>query len=736
MYPRLLIIQLLTLCNLTSMADWVPKCTGQGWNSLIVHKLFYLNENEAFASGGLGNIYHTLNNWKDFETFSTNLPATQQIEYLEMTSRTKGIVVTRGVYTLGNDSTFIYLTENGGFKWEKVFTLPIPKPSRRWDISVEDLFFQRKSSNLYILFGDIICYGSVNGRQWETVRYPYQRENYNVSFKVLTDTIWSFEFDIERPYTKNRGKSWGGLLTDPEIYYYNSGLGNSIQRIKAVDFEKIIIDEYSFKYKTWTLLNSKPGMVLDIKEVVQLSSNYLLIMYWNSADLLTKNHTVYNRDKNTWIDLDTFSNFFDLKNWTVKGNDFVTITWDGRLLETKDFGQTWQAITDNKPTRMVAADFLTFNRNMGVSLSRYSDFTFSTDSGETWRQIDYSNFLKQFNLTFPAYLSLSYDNNAEIYIIEDRTWKVIPEKDSFNLVETQFKYNDSVVLCVNISDKGQDGIFVLGILNDSLYLFKSSENGELTRLHAQKNPGQNGKRDRLLIQNKNYVVFSAGKSIFCYYKKDGKVALLTDSLFNSVHSLDFAKDEILAVGAYLETFFYDLKTNNSRSILHFKEDLMKYGAISSMASNGNGGLLLSNDKVLYKTDTDNFNTFVLDTTFKINTYNEIVRYWNGHYWASSFWNIYKNEEEKKHEIPPCLKVQNIWPNPFHEEFSVQLKVEKNTLVHFECFNSLGQLINDFEIKLNIGVYDKQVNQGSLAKGIYYLKVTSDCGNNNFKLIQY
>ncbi len=729
MNPRLLLILCLTLCNLNSKADWVPKCSGDGWNSLIFQKIFYLNDKEAFATGGLGYIYHTLNNWVDFEKIYANLPATEQVEYLEMTSPTKGILVSRSVFSFGYGSSFIYKTENGGYKWEKVFTLPIPNPSIRYDIGAEDMFFQRKGAQLFILFGDIICYGTIDSKQWNTVRYPFPRDTYNYSFSVLNDSIWCMQFGIDKPYTKNKGKSWSPYLTDPDLGEHGSSLGNSIQRINTTDFQNYNIEEYSFKSKTWTLLNYKFAM--EVKKILQLSDNYLLISYyyWPVSKVV---HTVYDRKDNVWIDLDTLSNFFDLNKWFVKDKGFVTITWDGRLIETKDFGQTWKAIISEKPNKSIRPQFLSFNKNMGVSLSEYGDFIFSTNSGETWKFIS-SDSMIRFLPGITTGISLSHQNDAELYLLSNKLKRIVPNNDSFKLVDAGFRYMGNTVLCDNISDRGLEGIFVLGVLDDSLYLFKSNANGDLTSLFSKINPGRNGNMDRLLIQNKNYVVFSADKSIYSYNKQTEKITILTDSLYNSVFSLDFATEEIIVAGTFLSTFIYDFSTNKLKTIMQSNNDIAKYGWFRSMATDGNGGLLLSNYNVLYRTSISNFNTLVLDSTFKSESINEIVRYWNGHYWVGTFWNIYKNEPINNTE-PACLEIQTIWPNPVENLFTIRIKTKANSLVKFQCYNSLGQLINDFDEFFEEGLYDKMIDLENLSNGMYYFKVTSPCGSKVFKLI--
>jgi photosystem II stability/assembly factor-like uncharacterized protein len=724
MSPKPIIVALLLLAGLTANADWTPKFSNKGSNGMFIKKVFYVNDNEAYASNGGSYIYHTLNNWKDYETIITNIPAFEQVEFIEMTSKTKGILVTKQMANMTYGQSYIYVTVNGGHRWDRVFEMPVPEPSVRYDLSSEKMFFQRELDKLYILFGDVISHGGVNGKNWETVRYGYLRDSYNSFFQVLNDSIWSFKFFADPIYTKDKGKTWFEYLEDPAIGDQAVGLGNSIQRLGA--FWNDNIEEYSFADKQWHLLNSK--YAFGVKKVLQLSDNYLLIYYWHWP--LDKHlQTVYDRKNNAWIDLDTLPNFFELDNWSVKANGFVTITEDGRLLETKDFGQTWKPIMGDVENFTELYRHITFNGNLGFAVS--NSCSFSTDSGETWRHIGVERFTEILDLPFPADPILTYDNNAQLYLMAGELWKIVPKNDSFELVRQFFTYQDKEVTSFNISDKGNQGIFLTGTQGDSIYLFESDIDGKLSSLLALKREPNMNLFGSLVIQNQQYAIFSLDKSIYCYKKQSRQLTVLTDSLVNPTYSIDFTKDEMLVAGCYFNTFFYDFKLNKATNI----EQEDQYGWQTSMTADSEGNLLVSTGENIYMTTMRNFSMFSIDSTFKFNDNLSVVRFWNGHFWAAGYQNIYKNEEVVKTTVVKCPTIETVWPNPFSNQFSVLFKVESGHSINFKCFNSIGQLIENFDTYYDIGWYERSMNMTDKARGIYFFKVTTQCGSQTYKMFR-
>jgi hypothetical protein len=204
---------------------------------------------------------------------------------------------------------------------------------------------------------------------------------------------------------------------------------------------------------------------------------------------------------------------------------------------------------------------------------------------------------------------------------------------------------------------------------------------------------------------------------------------------NGAYSLDFSREDLAIIGASFHTFIYDFNTNKAENILHFDDSLMKYGWQVSQTANPEGGILVSAGNTIYLTQADNFSAFAVDSTFIFNDYLNVVRFWNGHFWAAGLQNVYKNEDIAKANEVPCAKIETIWPNPFTDQFSILFKVEVGHSIHFQCFNALGQMLENFDTYYDMGLYERSVNLSDQSRGIYFYRITSGCGSETYKMMR-
>jgi len=415
---RLLLLFFLSCITNASIAQWVSTHSEKSDYFSYITTVQYLSKSIAYATNNSSDIVHTTNNWETIETIETNIPPSQWIVYIEMKDKSYGIAIARLSYWLGYDSCFVYVTENGGYTWDKVFTLPKPKPSYRWTLMEEKVFVRGYGEKLYILFGDIIAWGDKKGSNWEAIRANVYRDTYNDEFEVYADSIWYFRSGINPVGSYNNGKNWSFFDNTNKC-----GLKSKFQRVNNE-----LLEEFNPQTKEWqTLKELKNWKVHRIK---QISNKHIVLLYgyvWEPNDL---RYAVYNRETNELADLEEPNSFFSQNNefYTTRGTDFVRIDYDG-LLESNDFGQNWKHTVDfDESIAYSPYSYLSFSKNLGVvsyvawggSIEKIG-LAYSIDSGITWKQMAKESIEKQISPTKLSDYVLSYDLNSDLFLTSENT---------------------------------------------------------------------------------------------------------------------------------------------------------------------------------------------------------------------------------------------------------------------------------------------------------------------------
>lgn len=97
------------------------------------------------------------------------------------------------------------------------------------------------------------------------------------------------------------------------------------------------------------------------------------------------------------------------------------------------------------------------------------------------------------------------------------------------------------------------------------------------------------------------------------------------------------------------------------------------------------------------------------------------------YYADA-WRIMQDDKEEKQEKSATAGVDvkiKVHPNPFHEEFEINLFVSETSNVKMELYNSMGSKVtNVMDEKIETGQYSKTIypEKIGMSDGTYYLKV--------------
>jgi len=728
---KFLFCMTLLLSSFILSAGWVPKLKSGNKKSIEIDYLCYLTRDYAYSISRKGTIYRTKDNFKTYEEIRSNIPITEEVEFFEMTSETHGTLVSRHFINSGTDSSFIYTTKNGGYTWVRVMELPIPTyPVNGYSVS---MFFKRKNQKLYILFGDITCHGEMNGEKWEFARFNQSRSHDNRTFEVFNDSIWCFSFGIDKFWTFNCGKTWGNWpnkFLAPFSFNMHAALGNTIQALNAYLQEHKIF-EYSFKEEKWVEIHSIYGMIP--QELLQLSDSILLVDYWDWENNIRRNG-VYNRVQNKWNVLDTISSFFLFQSkdypsyWVNRGSSIVAFSYrEGKFKESTDYGQTWKDIIPDYQYIHSNVSKLSFNGNMGVALSP-TYLLYSLDKGETWERIHRDSFCKDFLGNSPCGYNVSNQNDIQLYLTGYKTGKIVQNGSKISIEETHFTYGDSTPLTYDVSDMGVDNLYLTGLLGDSVYLFKSNPQKQLTAVASFKLTHLNSIKNGNLIQNQNWIVFALGKNFYSYNKQTKEINLVAENIDNTISNMEFIGSDSIYIGIYNVTILFDLKNNSGEKKTLPNVGPGQFNFISAQASNGRSEIIVCNYYSIFYVDLPDFEESRIDSGFFYRDRISVFRYWNGTFWAGGEKNIYKKQELSKEKNPLCFEIEWSGPNPIDRIFTLLIKVKETENISFQMFNSVGKLIHNSETEYNKGLYEKTIDFGQLANSIYYLKIISTCGN--------
>jgi hypothetical protein len=701
----------LMLTCLFSYSDWTPKYLTLD-SELFLEEIHYLSATEAYASNGGGYIFHTENNWEAFEIINCNIPGTQRIDYLEMDSKTNGILVTRS--TMNSDSVFVYFTTNGCYKWSKVYTCPIPNPPIVTGSRDYKVLYDKYKDNLYLILGDVISYGSKTEQNWKSVRTGVSHYSHVSSFKIYNDSIWGYRHEFSPIYSLNKGLNWVDYPVNFHLGDQNSNLGNGIQRVLAGEIQENVPNT-----NEWKVLFKKNDV--GYAKSLQLSSRFLLLEYWYWPENRNR-HSVYDYESDVIIDLDTLSDFFEIKSWKSRGDNFVRIQ-DGVLYETTDFGQHWSAITQEQTKEWPDARFMSVKDSTAVTASRNGRFSYTLDNGNTWNTME-----------SPIGQSISYDNESKLYL---RTYLGFSEiqltKDTMIFEPRHFTYNRDSLTLVQITDK--DELYVLAMTEDSCFILKNSTNDHLEVVSLYKNT-QYGNFSGLLIQNEKYVVADLCGELLIYNKIDHTTKVILRDLVNGYQALRFRNTNSLFYHSlYKEMGIVNLETEDADVVEFTNDFVLRYGMPWAAAINSSGQILFTNISSLWVSDS--LFDFKVDNTFNFTDYLFEINTWNETFWVAGTKNIYKNEKNAfldERGENPCLQLQSMWPNPFSRKVKFRYKILANQKIRYEILNSLGQLIMEESLTRSKGLYEETIQMENVKDGIYFVKIYTDCGTEIFKIV--
>ena len=77
---------------------------------------------------------------------------------------------------------------------------------------------------------------------------------------------------------------------------------------------------------------------------------------------------------------------------------------------------------------------------------------------------------------------------------------------------------------------------------------------------------------------------------------------------------------------------------------------------------------------------------------------------------------------------------SVYPNPSRGEFNISFDLERRQDVNLSITNYLGKVVFTEELKDQEGQYNKTIDLGNKANGIYMLNITTNNQNINHKII--
>jgi hypothetical protein len=76
----------------------------------------------------------------------------------------------------------------------------------------------------------------------------------------------------------------------------------------------------------------------------------------------------------------------------------------------------------------------------------------------------------------------------------------------------------------------------------------------------------------------------------------------------------------------------------------------------------------------------------------------------------------------------------LYPNPSNGNYSIELKVEKNEKITISLFDLNGKIIDQINWNVIEGTNTLQPTWNNLASGVYLVKIVSETGEMNVKLV--
>ena len=157
--------------------------------------LSYCGANEAFATSIGRSILHTTDNWHTVERIESNIPPEQRAHYIEMSSKTDGILVTRKEHIGYSDRFYVWTTKNGGYTWDIVFSSPKLNnnpPNSSFRLYQETVLVKGFGDRLYVLVAEVLASGNKDGTDWEFEYSGKNRRHLNDKLNVFGNEIWQY----------------------------------------------------------------------------------------------------------------------------------------------------------------------------------------------------------------------------------------------------------------------------------------------------------------------------------------------------------------------------------------------------------------------------------------------------------------------------------------------------------------------------------------------------------------
>lgn len=723
-----------------SLAQWqFSEIDGQQ-KAAYFTSISYTSLNEGFATGISRAIFHTQNNWETYERIESNIPPEQLAHYIEMSSKTNGILVTRKEYIGFKDRFYVWTTSNGGYNWTLVFTSPKlnsnpPNTSMRLDY--EKVLVKGFGDNLFVLLGEVMAFGNKNGSNWTFQFTGVNRRHLNHDLEVFGNEIWRYMASSDQ--FSNFNQSYEILRDFPGTVYvpFLIGMDNKLQGI----LDSVIYEKNQEAGK-WERLSELPN-VGTIQKVVQLSKMLTLFEY--STPSSGVKYSVYNRQNKQWTNLNSKPEFLFEKDLilTFYGTTCYRLERSNVIWVSKDYGVTWSiqaTIKDGYRFMEHYSPHVTFSGNLGIIpvfsnwvSSNTAILTYSVDSGVTWMSLSYKEFHELVGDSLIQGLLCSYDLDKKLYVFYGtRVFEVSNQGQKLKLAETAFTYNGIKISPLDICNDGMNCYVLADIstkVNTKNYAFLQANNGELSMVYniGVHNQYYNQRVPRI-IQSDDYVAFSVGDYLYGHDKRENATVLISDSLVNGLKSFKFYGATIKYLCNF-NTGFYDFKSKNNNVISYDFEHGLNYGFLIAGAF-GKSKDLWSAGGFIYA--TNDWQEHSKDTNYypEGQTYN--IRFWNDKFWTLTNHGIYRQIQPINQSY---ISLENYWPNPVSDQLELCFKSEIVGQFDYSIINNVGQQMSSGFFHINVGVTTEKIDFTQMAHGMYYLKIENEAFNKSYKIIR-
>lgn len=721
-YFRLLITGWFFILSFIVSAQWEPKLfNSQDTRISLVN---YVHSNLAYGHNQKNLIYKTEDNWATFTTYIGKLDPNQEAVYFKMKDKVHGVIVSRSNRMLFEDSCFVYITSNGGYDWDVVYKTPIPKASRDWGIDSEPLYVEELSDKLYVLFGDLVSHGYIDGSNWKSSRITRSREINNSQFRVFTDSVWMFQNRSNFWYTQDAGNYWkniGGYtqftLGGDHLAVYN----NTIIRFTKGNYEWEVVATHD--------------MNLDLEAVLELSENYVLINYydWRTSG---QQHVVFDYKRNRFIELNGNSTFFDLagysneKPWTVIDSVFVEYSksYYGTLRQTTDFGVTWETIYQAERNETPIIEAINFDKNIGLAGGTSSEILYYTlDYGETWQEAT----LQELGIGTENYVDINYDIGSDVFVTTDQgTYHAYDNQGSIDFDKVLVELNGAPLTLLDITNieetycTAMDAakVYLLQWVNDTWQVLYEYDRSEFRNERIQ---------DKM-IQNDEYVVFQTYRTAHIYDKNTKQVSHITDGLFNTPHDILFLGSDSVFFSSLNGRHYYDIVSSNFDTTFWELEVSGDLKGMESIAQGANGTMKICNRGMIYET-SDLVNFIQDETMYHYDGYLKLV-YANGSYWCGGGYNLYQEKITDTRSEANFIKIESIFPNPTADQLNVCFQLEEETEVQFEIYTYGGESVSEYAERYRNGIHLYSQDLGRYSPGLYFLRIITSNAVSTYKIL--